>query len=1443
MTLPDPEASRAILIGTAHYAPDSGFESFPEVERSLRGFAEFLGGETGLPEKHIDVVLDPPDNQTIAARVTAAAEAATGLLLVYYVGHGVAVDNQLHLTHTGSRAADADVTALPYPVLRSRIKTNARGPVVVILDCCHSGRAFGRDVLAGDGEPLREATDIDGAFVLTATDEKTKFARARGDGGRTAFTGMMLDTLRTGVPTADRHLTMTVLFRELRNRLPAANMPRPKALERGTAGRIALAANAGWTGRTESAALPIAGDTPYTATIRDLTPADGLLDRETELAELANFCDGDEPYIWWQAGPWAGKTALMTWFALNPPPHVRVVSFFITSRMAAQDDHTAFTDALLEQLSALLPDQAAAVGSPTANRDALRRHLLDLAAQRAADSGGRLVLLVDGLDEDRGQPSIASLLPKRPGPGLRVIVSGRPNPALPIDVPGSHPLHQCRRREVDRSTAAFGIIQAARLELRGIIDRSDTDQEVLGLITAAHGLTGSELEDLTGLPPFRINSILSGVTGRTFRSRSSRFAPDQINLLAHETLQDEAEQALGRGLLDAHRKRIHEWASAYRDRGWPGDTPTYLLTRYFSMLRGQRDLTRMRDMAMDTARHDRLLLLTGSDGMARTEIATATEYWLDQQDPELLVVCELAMRRYRLGQRGRTIPEELPAALARMGEIVRANSLADGMLHPARRLRARIGVVAARMHADDFSYNRALIGGLRRSDTPELGDPDLCRLVASLVGVGDIGGAEEIADEVTTPQGRIAVLAHLVPAWQAAGRHATVEAALTEINRHVLLTGGPERDEVVRHAIRVSAAIGDIKHADKLRGTADSVELRVVALGAIARALAAQGHPDSAGNHVRSALSAVQQVVGLVARSNLLASIAADLVAAGFGDELRNEVDDIEAGLAEYPPSGAQAAVVHLVTCLIELGEVDSAVALGRRFTEGTQQLAVMADMLTPLLNADRTADARQLATEIELRSYQRTDVRERDFAFFFMVRALGTAGDITRALEVAGRIHGLDAQFLAFSYLAIHAAGTAGHAEILLQLAVETVHAMFASPDAEESGGLWNFVGAVFSTTWLGDEIVSESRTPLAALTRHLLARGADDVAHGLADQLATVYSSAMRPLDGLAEGLGGLAAVFVEAGDTEVVRGLFTRMNRLAGRLTVLRSIVEEAGVDRARPIVTPLLDEIDRKMAVDGPMHTLPNRVNRALLAAALADGETVARFASAPGPAGNGTQYVMSALAVAHARAGSVNEAMAIAEGLSDDFARSVAGRELVAALASSGNDPTAALLYAERIPLVDERIRAIAAVVPVLAENLGAEQAASIWSETVVMHGEISRADARDRSITVLVEAALKIGLVDQALELARTTEVDARRELLTQIVDVLVTRLAEVPDAAQASVRRRIRRILAEIWGFAPWFAALNTVARFDPELLSGIADAAMRLDSQSHMANQMNAI
>ena len=335
----------------------------------------------------------------------------------------------------------------------------------------------------------------------------------------------------------------------------------------------------------------------YLEQVRRIAPPDppGLMGRDAELAELARFCldpDG-RPYAWWRAGPWAGKSALLSTFVLRPPAEVagrvRIVSFFITARLAAQDTREAFTQVLLEQL-AELTGQALPAVLPEATREA---YLLDLLAQAAAgcqEAGGRLVLVVDGLDEDRGVTtgpdahSIAGLLPADPPAGMRVIVAGRPNPPVPDDVPDWHPLRDpAIIRPLAGLPARAGHAAAGRQELQRLLHGSPAEQDVLGLLTAARGgLSARTWPSWPALPLWEVEDILRTAGRADLRQPpqplGARHGPE-VYLLGHEELQAAAAGYLGRppGRLPRPAARLGRRATG--PAGWPPETPEYLLGR------------------------------------------------------------------------------------------------------------------------------------------------------------------------------------------------------------------------------------------------------------------------------------------------------------------------------------------------------------------------------------------------------------------------------------------------------------------------------------------------------------------------------------------------------------------------------------------------------------------------------------------------------------------------------------------------------------------------------------------------------------------------------------------------------------------------------------------------------------------------------------------------
>lgn len=409
----------------------------------------------------------------------------------------------------------------------------------------------------------------------------------------------------------------------------------------------------------------LASQSAYLEQVRRIAPP-ALYEREAELAELARFCiDPDRPsYVWWQAGPWAGKSALLSSFVLNAPAglagRARLVSFFVTPRLAAQDTRETFTLVMLEQLSDLLGETLPDV-LPGSTREAYLLELMSRASVQCRKEGSRLVLVVDGLDEDRSAStgpdahSIAGLLPPDPPDGMRVIVAGRPDPPVPDDVPGWHPL---RDRGIIRSLAASrharDIVRLSRQELHRLLNDS-AGRELLGLLAAARGgLTAPDLAGLAEVPLREVDNVLRTVVGRTLQARPSALGVTgrpEVYLLAHEELQATAVDYLGPA-IDGYRQRLHSWADSWRDRGWPEETPEYLLKGYFRLLEDQEDLVRMTALALDKARHDRMSGLADGVEAAVAEIDTVVDRVNDQPDsvdPDLMTA--LTSHRAQLTRR------------------------------------------------------------------------------------------------------------------------------------------------------------------------------------------------------------------------------------------------------------------------------------------------------------------------------------------------------------------------------------------------------------------------------------------------------------------------------------------------------------------------------------------------------------------------------------------------------------------------------------------------------------------------------------------------------------------------------------------------------------------------------------------------------------------------
>ncbi|MFJ9808351.1 hypothetical protein ACIRTB_08985 [Streptomyces sp. NPDC101158] len=628
----------------------------------------------------------------------------------------------------------------------------------------------------------------------------------------------------------------------------------------------------------------------YREQLRRIAPAE-LVGREAESEELAAFCRTGSGYAYWRADAWAGKTALMAAFALAPPPGVRLVPFFVTARWGAQNDAVAFVDVVVEQLAELAGEPLPALLTP-ATREAHLLRLHRAAGRVCAARGERLVLLVDGLDEDRGVTtgadahSIAALLP----PDGHVIVSGRLHPPLPPDVPETHPLRDpATVRLLAPSPAARAIRAEAERELKHLLTADGPPHEILALVTAAGGgLTADDLAELTGKVPYRVRDVLRTGPGRTFARRGDAF------LLAHEELAVQAQEMLGTRELDRRRNRLHDWAGEWRRRGWPEGTPEYLLRSYGAMLRTAGDTDRMLACALDAARHDRMRAATGGDGTAAAEVRAAAEALLALGDgPDLVPsMLRLAMRRDALALRTGALPAELAGAWAAAGELDRALALVEGE-SPLRAVRALAAIATRLLDAGDGAAAAELVDRAERL---------------------------ALARESDFERHRAAV--HLTPLLLATGAHRRAE-------RMVLAMPEGFRNEELTALVRALCAAGEFASGLRIARTArGEVEhpLRMATVTLVCRALLAAGRPAEAEE-------AVTGTPEDPCRAALLLHGADALREAGYAERagaLRR------AGLAAAEETDGDVYALHAVArALVDAGEFARLTALGLRFGGG----------------------------------------------------------------------------------------------------------------------------------------------------------------------------------------------------------------------------------------------------------------------------------------------------------------------------------------------------------------------------------------------------------------------------------------------------------------------------------------------------------------------------
>ncbi|MBK6009746.1 AAA family ATPase [Streptomyces sp. MBT53] len=225
---PEDVPDQVLIVSTGRHTAGSGLPDVPAATASGRALAKALGaGECGA-QRHVRLLTDPADVNELGEAIADAAERATGLLLVYFIGHGVlgpGGDLYLATCATDStKAVRLAHTALPCAMLANYLLSSRATARAVVLDCCFSAHSFNR--LGGTRTYVMASASED---VLAPSGTVV-----------TPFTAAVIDVLSATASGARPQVTLDDLYREVVGRLPH-QAGRPRRLGADAVGDTVLA--------------------------------------------------------------------------------------------------------------------------------------------------------------------------------------------------------------------------------------------------------------------------------------------------------------------------------------------------------------------------------------------------------------------------------------------------------------------------------------------------------------------------------------------------------------------------------------------------------------------------------------------------------------------------------------------------------------------------------------------------------------------------------------------------------------------------------------------------------------------------------------------------------------------------------------------------------------------------------------------------------------------------------------------------------------------------------------------------------------------------------------------------------------------------------------------------------------------------------------------------
>ena len=199
--------SVALLIASSEFGGQPELRDLKCPPEDVRGLAEVLRDPRCGGFDRVDELINE-DDRRVAFRLNEVLLEATSrdFVLVYYSGHGkLNRSGHLHLAMPNTVHTNVETTSLPIFAVRNYLDNCNARRIVLILDCCFSGRVGDVFLKASIGDNLQATFEQSsrGVYILTASTGIESAVEK--DGERySVFTGPLIEGLATGKADVDR---------------------------------------------------------------------------------------------------------------------------------------------------------------------------------------------------------------------------------------------------------------------------------------------------------------------------------------------------------------------------------------------------------------------------------------------------------------------------------------------------------------------------------------------------------------------------------------------------------------------------------------------------------------------------------------------------------------------------------------------------------------------------------------------------------------------------------------------------------------------------------------------------------------------------------------------------------------------------------------------------------------------------------------------------------------------------------------------------------------------------------------------------------------------------------------------------------------------------------------------------------------------------------------